>query len=144
MAWIRDILSGAGSTIPAYQQRGCAMPTQIGKRSHRTWQKLLQPVKLNARKRADCVVREARCAAKPGAVRAALEQAVAVEIERMRALHESEDAVRAFRAATEVHIALCDREAREHESSTLANDSPIALHGERVGPAQMPPRDAPN
>jgi hypothetical protein len=28
----------------------------------------------------------------------------------MRALHESEDAVNAFRAATELHIALCDQE----------------------------------
>ena len=74
------------------------------------WQKLLQPIKLNPRKRADCVVREARCAARPGEVRAALEQAVAAEIERMRALHESEDAVSAFRAATELHIALCDQE----------------------------------
>jgi hypothetical protein len=74
------------------------------------WQKLLQPIKLNPRKRADCVVREARCAARPGEVRAALEQAVAAEIERMRALHESEDAVNAFRAATELHIALCDQE----------------------------------
>ncbi len=86
------------------------MATQTRKRNYRTWQKLLQPIKLNARKRADCVLREARCAAKPGAVRAALEQAVAVEIERMRALHESEDTIGAFRAATEVHIALCERE----------------------------------
>jgi hypothetical protein len=76
-------------------------------RTERTWQKLMQPAKLNARKRADCVLREARCAAKPGAIRAALDQAVAIEIDRMRALHESEDAVRAFQAATEVHIALC-------------------------------------
>jgi hypothetical protein len=84
------------------------MAAQIRKRRHGTWQKLLQPIKLYARKRADCVLREARCAAKPGAVRAGLEQAVAVEIERMRALSESEEAIRAFRAATEVHIALCD------------------------------------
>ena len=76
------------------------MVMQTRKRSHGTWQKLLQPIKLNARKRADCVLREARCAAGPGAVRTALEQAVAVEIERMRALHESEEAVRAFQAAT--------------------------------------------
>jgi hypothetical protein len=73
----------------------------------------MQPAKLNARKRADCVVREARCAAKPGAVRGALEQAVAIEIDRMRALHESEEAVRAFRAATEVHIALCGPDSAE-------------------------------
>jgi len=84
------------------------MATQIIKRHHGTWQSLSQPIKLNARKRADCVLREARCAARPGAARAALEQAVAVEIERMRALNESEEAIRAFRAATEVHIALCD------------------------------------
>lgn len=75
--------------------------------TNKAWQKLMQPVKLNARKRADCVFREARCAAKPGAIRATLEQAVAVEIDRMRALHEPEEAVRAFQAATEVHIALC-------------------------------------
>lgn len=73
----------------------------------------MQTVKLNPRKRADCVVREARCAAKPGAIRATLQQAVMIEIERMRALHESEDAVRAFQAATEVHIALCSPDAPE-------------------------------
>jgi hypothetical protein len=111
------------------------MATQITKRHHRTWQKLLQPIKLNARKRADCVLREARCAAKPGAVRAALEQAVAIEIERMRALNESEEAIRAFQAATELHIALCDREACEHASSARAHDQPIALHGDDVAPA---------
>jgi hypothetical protein len=112
------------------------MGMQTRKRSHRTWQKLLQPVRLNARKRADCVLREALCAAKPGAVRAALEQAVALEIERMRALQASEEAVRAFRAATEVHIALCDREMREHESSSArTHDQPIALHGDDVAPA---------
>lgn len=103
------------------------MVTQTTKRNDRTWQKLLQPIKLNPRKRADCVLREARCAARPGAVRAALEQALAVEIERMRALHESEETIRAFRAATEVHIALCDREARERESSARAHDPPLAL-----------------
>jgi hypothetical protein len=83
------------------------MAIQIRRRSRRSWQKLTQPIKLNARKRADCVVREARCSAKPGQVRAALQQAVAAEIDRMRALHESEEAVRAFQSATEVHIALC-------------------------------------
>ena len=88
-------------------QQRVAMTTQIRKRSQRTWQKLMQPVKLNARKRADCVLREARCAAKPGAVRTALERAVAVEIERMRALHEPEEAVRSLHAPTEIHIALC-------------------------------------
>jgi hypothetical protein len=87
------------------------MATQTRKRNHRKWQKLLQPIKLNARKRADCVLREARCAPTSGAIRAALQQAVAIEIERMRALNESEDAVSAFRAATELHIALCDQEA---------------------------------
>jgi len=56
------------------------------------------------------VLREARCAGTSDAIRAALEHAVAVEIERMRALNESEDAVSAFRAATELHIALCDQE----------------------------------
>jgi hypothetical protein len=111
------------------------MATPITKRRHRTWQKLLQPIKLNARKRADCVLREARCAAKPGAVRAALEQAVAVEVERMRALHETEEAVHAFQAATELHIALCDREAREHESSARVHDQPLALRGDDVAPA---------
>ena len=119
------------------------MATQTRKRNGRTWQKLLQPIKLNARKRADCVLREARCAAEPGAVRAALEQAVAVEIERMRALHESEDTIGAFRAATELHIALCEREAAEHdereaaehESSVRARKQPIALHGDDIAPA---------
>jgi len=110
------------------------MATQTRKRNGRTWQKLLQPIKLNARKRADCVLREARCAAEPGAVRAALEQAVAVEIERMRALHESEDTIGAFRAATELHIALCEREAAEHESSVRARKQPIALHGDDIAP----------
>ena len=89
------------------------MAIQIRKRSRRSWQKLTQPIKLNARKRADCVVREAQCLAKPGEVRAALEQAVAAEIDRMRALHESEEAVRDFQAATEVHIALCAPEGNQ-------------------------------
>ena len=92
------------------------------KRKNRSWQKLLQPNKLNPRKRADCVVREARCAARPGEVRAALEQAVAAEIERMRALHESEETIRAFRAATELHIALCDPEGRGEESTPVARE----------------------
>lgn len=89
--------------------------------------------KLNPRKRADCVLREARCAATPGSVRLALRQAVAAEIDRMRALQESEDAVRVFRAATEIHIALCG--AGEGHSSAIAHDRPIALHGNDVGPA---------
>lgn len=85
------------------------MSTQ-SKPSHGTGPKLPQPLKLKARKRADCVLREVRCTAKQGAVRAALEQAVALEVDRMRALQESEEAVRAFRAATELHIALCGPE----------------------------------
>jgi len=87
------------------------MPTR--RRTDRILQKLMQPTKLNPRKRADCVLREARCAAKPGAIRAALQQAVSIEIDRMRALHESEEAVRAFQAATEVHIALCSPDVPE-------------------------------
>jgi len=89
------------------------MATQMEKRNHGTWQKRIRLAKLNPRKRADCVLREARCIAKSGVVRTALEQAVAAEIERMRALQESEDAVRAFQAATEIHIALCSSEAIE-------------------------------
>lgn len=108
------------------------MATQIRKH-HRTWQKLLQPIKLNARKRADCVLREARCAAKPGSVRVALEQAVAVEIERMRALHESEEAVRAFQAATELHIALCDEATGDPQSLARSRGHPLALHGNDAG-----------
>ena len=112
------------------------MATQTRKRNRRTWQKLLQPIKLNARKRADCVLREARCAAPPGAVRATLEQAVAVEIERMRALGESEQAIQAFQAATELHIALCDRAApHQHESSVRTHDQSIAPHGDEIAPA---------
>lgn len=103
------------------------MATPTRKRNHRTWQKLLQPIKLNPRKRADCVLREARCTARPGAVRAALEQAVAVEIERMRALQENEETIRAFRAATEVHIALCDREVRDQEPSAHTPDLQLAI-----------------
>jgi hypothetical protein len=109
IAAIRDSLSRAGSSIRAMGEDSVLMATQTRRRSHRTWQKPQQPVKLNARKRADCVLREARCAGTPGAIRAALEHAVAIEIERMRALNESEDAVSAFRAATELHIALCDQ-----------------------------------
>ena len=86
---------------------------EIRKRTHGTWQKL-QPVKLNARKRAECVLREARCAARSRGVRSTLEQAVAAEIERMRALHESEEEIRTFLSATEVHIALCTPESTEH------------------------------
>lgn len=108
------------------------MATQIRKH-HRTWQKLLQPIKLNARKRADCVLREARCVAKPGSVRVALEQAVAVEIERMRALHESEEAVRAFQAATELHIALCDEATGDPQSLARSRGHPLALHGNDAG-----------
>ncbi len=88
------------------------MAKQTRKRNHGTWQNLL-PIKLNAQKRADCVLRETRCAAKSSAVRTTLEQAVAAEIQRMRALQESEEAVRAFQAATEIHIALCGSEAIE-------------------------------
>jgi hypothetical protein len=53
----------------------------------------------------------------------------------MRALHESEDTIGAFRAATELHIALCEREAAEHESSVRARKQPIALHGDDIAPA---------
>ena len=107
--------------MPANEKRDRVMATPTRKRNHRTWQKLLQPIKLNPRKRADCVLREARCAARPGAVRAALEQAVAIEIERMRALHENEETIRAFRAATELHIALCDPDGGDQESSAHAH-----------------------
>lgn len=86
------------------------MTIQMRKRSQGTWQSLQQPPKLKARKRADCVLREVRCTAKKGAVRVALEQAVAIEVDRMRALQESEEAVQAFKVATELHIALCDPE----------------------------------
>lgn len=110
------------------------MAMQISKPAHNNWQKLIQPAKLNARKRADCVLREARCAAKPGGVRTALEHAVAVEIDRMRALHESEEAIRAFRAATEVHIALCDPDASERPSSSIADDQAPAVHGNDAAP----------
>ena len=80
------------------------------KRSQPLDQSLPRPMKLGARKRADCVLREVRCTAGHGDLRAALEHAVAAEIERMRALQESEEAVRAFTAATDLHIALCNRE----------------------------------
>jgi hypothetical protein len=100
------------------------MATQTRKRNHRTWQNLLQPSKLNARKRADCVLREARCAPTSGAIRAALEHAVAVEIERMRALNESEDAVSSFRAATELHIALCDQATASVDQRPSARAEP--------------------
>ena len=86
------------------------MSSQRTRRSQESWQNQQQPPKLKARKRAECVLREVRCTAKPGAVRAALEQAVAIEIDRMRALQESEEAVQAFKTATELHIALCDPE----------------------------------
>lgn len=117
------------------------MATQIRKPAHNNWQKLIQPAKLNARKRADCVLREARCAAKAGAVRTALEHAVAVEIDRMRALHESEEAIRAFRAATDVHIALCGPEASERPASAIADDQSTAARGSDVAPDADRQRD---
>ncbi len=83
------------------------MTIPIRKQSAETWQLPPKSLKLKARKRADCVIREVKCSAKQGAVRAALERAVAAEIDRMRASQESEEAVRAFRAATDIHIALC-------------------------------------
>lgn len=89
------------------------MATHVAKQRHSSWQNLMQPVKLNARKRADCVLREARCGAETAGLRSALERAVAVEIDRMRALNESEEVIRAFQAATEVHIALCGPEGSE-------------------------------
>ncbi|MGH8713156.1 MAG: hypothetical protein ACREYB_04015 [Casimicrobiaceae bacterium] len=98
-------------------------------------QKRMQLLKLNPRKRAECVLREARCAANPGAVRLALQQAVAAEIDRMRALQESEEAVRAFQAATEIHIALCSPDAAEGRSPAVAHGEPIAPYGDNLGPA---------
>jgi hypothetical protein len=89
------------------------MATPTRPRGDGAWQKLMQPAKLNARKRAECVLREAKCVAKSIGIRTALERAVASEIERMRALHESEESIRAFEAATEVHIALCGSDAGE-------------------------------
>lgn len=118
------------------QRKARVTVMQPRKRNHGISQKLLQPINLNPRKRADCVVREARCVAGPGAVRTALQQAVAVEIERMRALHESEEAIRMFQAATEVHIALCEREPREHEAP--AHDRPPAEGGATAAQAQAP------
>jgi hypothetical protein len=126
---IRNILPDAASPM-RMDERNRVMVTQTRKRNHRTWQKLLQPIKLNPRKRADCVVREALCTARPGTVRAALEQAVAVEVERMRALQENEDAVRAFRAATELHIALCDQESDERPPTAVSRGQPLSLHPE--------------
>ena len=66
------------------------------------------PPRLTAQQRASCVVREVSCKAEPGAVRPALEQAVAVELGRMRALHESDDVIHAFLAASEIHVAHCE------------------------------------
>ena len=64
----------------------------------------------------------------------ALEHAVAVEIDRMHALHESEEAIRAFRAATEVHIALCGPDASERPSSAISDDRSTAINGNDAAP----------
>ena len=70
----------------------------------------LPPIRIDGRKRAECVVREARCLGAPDDVRKALEQAVALELGRMRALNQSDESIRAFLSATDIHIALCGGE----------------------------------
>lgn len=58
-------------------------------------------------KRLGWMLREARCIAKPGAEREILERLVQQEIDRMRALRESEETIAEFQAAAAVHVALC-------------------------------------
>ena len=64
--------------------------------------------RVNAAKRLDWMLREARCMAKPGAERETLERLVQQEAGRMGALGESAETVAEFQAAAAAQIALCD------------------------------------
>jgi hypothetical protein len=71
------------------------------------WPRERRPFRLGGAKHLDCVVREARCKADASTFRETLELTLQQEIARMRELGASPDAIAAFRAAAEVHSALC-------------------------------------
>ena len=64
--------------------------------------------RVNPTKRMEWMLREARCMAKPGAERETLRLLFQQEVDRMRGLGESAEAIAQFQAAAAVHIALCD------------------------------------
>ncbi len=88
--------------------------------------------RLTAQQRANCVVREVRCTAEPNAVRTALVQAFAVELNRMRASNHSDEAIRTFVAASDVHVANCDADGVEGRRALkiVSGDHPRAGSGE--------------
>ena len=85
--------------------------------------------RLGGAKHLDCVVREVRCKADDATFRETLELTLQQEIARMRDLGASADAIAAFRAAAEVHFALCgtdavhkDVDAVEHSSGNVGGN----------------------
>ena len=71
------------------------------------WPRERRQFRLGGAKHLDCIVREARCKADESTFRETLELTLQQEIARMRDLGASSDAIAAFRAAAEVHLALC-------------------------------------
>ena len=66
-----------------------------------------QRFRMSDAKRLDCVMREVACMADAAMFRDKAAQAVQSEIARMRHLGATAEAIAAFQAAAEVHVALC-------------------------------------
>lgn len=72
------------------------MPKSVGRARRR----------VDAAKRLEWMLREVRCMAKPGAETETLERLLLQEVERMRAVGKSAEAIAEFQAAAAAHVAL--------------------------------------
>lgn len=90
-------LSTKRTTMPVALRKNTA-PKFVGRARRR----------VNAARRMEWMLREVHCMAKPGAERETLELLLQQEVDRMRAVGKSAEAIAEFQAAAAVHIALCD------------------------------------
>jgi len=82
-------------------------------------------------KHLDCVMREAQCRADSSTFQYTMKQALESEISRMRSVGAPAERIAAFRAAAEVHIALCNAGASP-ESIDDAAPSPNTFQHEEL------------
>jgi len=87
------------------------------------WPRERRQFRLGGTKHLDCVVREARCKADASTFRETLELTLQQEIARMRDLGASPDAIAAFEAAAEVHVALCGTGAGHKAADSVEQSS---------------------
>jgi hypothetical protein len=82
-------------------------------------------------KHLDCVMREAQCRADSSTFQYTMKQALESEISRMRIVGAPAEKIAAFRAAAEVHIALCDASVSP-ASMDEADRSPNTIQHEEL------------